>query len=71
MVGPGGQGREAVGCQAACRRRLACVRGGKPAETFSPADLAYHVQTALIMGMWSLKQGKVARFDAANQTILM
>ena len=50
---------------------LDCVRGAKPAETFSPADLAYHVQTALIMGMWSLKQGKVARFDAANQKILM
>ncbi|MGE5607738.1 MAG: Gfo/Idh/MocA family protein, partial [Bacillota bacterium] len=48
---------------AACRDR------SKP--TFSPADLAYHVQTALIMAAWSQRQGKVARFDAEKQQIVM
>jgi len=50
---------------------LDACRARKPADTFAPMDLAYHVQTALIMGMWSLKQGKVARFDAAKGEIVM
>jgi predicted dehydrogenase len=39
----------------------ACRKGSQ--DTFSPADLAYHTQTALLMGAWSQKQGKIARFD--------
>ena len=49
---------------------LDCCRAKDP-KTNSPADLAYHVQTALIMGSWSLKQGKVAKFDAGKQQIVM
>jgi len=39
-------------------------------KTWSPADLAYHVQTALIMGFLALRQGKVAKFDAEKQQIV-
>ena len=46
------------------------VRAGKQ-DTFSPGDLMYAVQTALIMGAWALKQGKVAKFDAEKQQIVM
>lgn len=34
-------------------------------ETWSSADMAYHVQTALQMGMWGLRDEKVAKFDSA------
>jgi hypothetical protein len=34
-------------------------------------DLAYHVQTALQMGMLSLRDGKMSRFDAANEKIVL
>jgi predicted dehydrogenase len=40
-------------------------------QTFSPADLAYHVQTALIMASLAMRQGKVVRFDAAKQQIVL
>jgi hypothetical protein len=49
---------------------LDCCRAGSQ-DTFSPVDLAYRVQTALIMGMWSLRQGKTARFDTAEQKIII
>lgn len=49
---------------------LSCCRSRSQA-TWSPADLACHVQTALIMAAWSLRQGKVARFDAESKTIVM
>ena len=49
---------------------LDCCRQRKQ-ETLSPMDLAYHVQTALQMGMFSLRDGKAARFDAANEKILL
>ena len=49
---------------------LDCCRAKDP-KTNSPADMAYHVQTALIMGSWSLKQGKVAKFDAGKGEIVM
>jgi predicted dehydrogenase len=52
------------------RNLLSCCRA-RDQKTWSPADLAYHVQTALIMAAWSLKQGKVAKFDAAKQKIVM
>ncbi|MCP4639855.1 MAG: Gfo/Idh/MocA family oxidoreductase [bacterium] len=47
-----------------------CIRAGDQ-ETASPADLAYYTQTALIMGMWALRDGKTARFDTENEQILM
>jgi predicted dehydrogenase len=49
---------------------LACCRSGKK-ETQSPMDLAYHVQTAMQMGMLGLTQGKVAKFDAAKEQIVL
>ncbi len=49
---------------------LTCCRN-RDQKTWSPAGLAYHVQTALIMAAWSLRQGKVAKFDAAEQRIPM
>jgi hypothetical protein len=33
-------------------------------------DLAYHVQTALQMGMLSLRESEVARFDAQQDKIV-
>jgi len=49
---------------------LTCCRN-RDQKTWSPADLAYHVQTALIMAAWSLRQGKVATFDAGEERIVM
>jgi len=49
---------------------LDCCRERKK-ETLSPMELAYHVQTALQMGMLSLRQGKAARFDAAGEKIVL
>jgi hypothetical protein len=34
-------------------------------------DLAYHVQTALQMGMLGLQEGKVAKFDPDAERILL
>jgi predicted dehydrogenase len=39
--------------------------------TWSPADLAYYTQTALIMGMLAWRQGKAVKFDPANEQILL
>ncbi len=47
----------------------ACRKGSQ--ETLSPVDLAYHVQTALIMGYWSYRQSKVAKFDREREQIVM
>jgi predicted dehydrogenase len=52
------------------RTFLACCRSGDR-NTPSPMDLAFHVQTALQMGMLGLRQGKVARFDAEKEQIVM
>ena len=49
---------------------LDCSRAHKQ-ETNSPADLAYYVQTPLIMAMMALRQGKVAKFDAQKQEIVL
>jgi len=49
---------------------LACCRS-RQINTLSPMDLAYHVQTALQMGMLGLRQGKVARFDKTKETIIL
>jgi predicted dehydrogenase len=40
-------------------------------DTLSTMDLAYHVQTALQMGMLGLQEGKVAKFDAEQEEILL
>ncbi len=40
-------------------------------RTLSPMDLAYRVQTALIMGYLSLRENKVAGFDAEKQRIAL
>ena len=48
---------------------LACCRTRKTPE--SPIDLGYHVQTALQMGMLSLRERKVARFDATAEKIVL
>ncbi len=52
------------------RNFLNCCRTQKT-ETASPMDLAYHVQTALQMGMVGWKEGKVARFDPAQERIIL
>jgi len=49
---------------------LACCRSRKQ-RTFSPIDLACHVQAALNMAMLSLRSGKAARFDAAKGRIVL
>lgn len=49
---------------------LDCCRS-RNQHTLSPMDLAYHVQTALQMGMLSLREGKTARFDTLQQKILL
>ena len=52
------------------RKFLDCCRQ-RNKETLSPMDLAYHVQTALQMGMLSLRDGKAARFDATAEKIVL
>jgi predicted dehydrogenase len=49
---------------------LDCCRTDQP-RTLSPMDLAYHVQTALQMGMLALRDEKVAKFDPANEHIVL
>lgn len=39
--------------------------------TASPMSLAYHTQTALVMGMLAWRAGKTARFDPARQSIIV
>lgn len=49
---------------------IACSKAGDP-NTSSPAELAYHVQTALIMAFLSLREGKAVRFDHANEALIV
>lgn len=49
---------------------LNCCRE-RQRNTLSTMDLAYHVQTALQMGMLGLQECKVARFDAGREKILL
>jgi predicted dehydrogenase len=49
---------------------LDCCRS-RNHDTLSPVELAYHVQTALQMGMLGLQESKVARFDAGQETIVL
>jgi len=47
---------------------LNCVKTRETPE--ANVDLAYHVQTALQMGMLSLRSGKAIKFDAENEKII-
>ncbi len=49
---------------------LDCCRAGKK-DTYSPADLAYYAQTALIMGVLAHREGKIAKFDADREKIIL
>ena len=49
---------------------IACSKAGDQ-NTSSPVELAYHVQTALIMAFMSLREGKAVRFDPANETMII
>lgn len=49
---------------------LDCCRRGNT-NTYSPAQLAYHVQTALIMGMISSRTGAITAFDTAREEIVV
>ena len=46
-----------------------CCLSRQP-QTWSPADLACYVQTALIMGMLAYRNGKTVKFDAAKEEIV-
>lgn len=48
---------------------LECCRTRK--KTLCDIDLAYHVQTALQMGVLSLRENKVARFDPEREEIIL
>jgi hypothetical protein len=52
------------------QRFLNCCRH-RQKDTYSTAELAYHTQTALIMGMLALRESKVARFDSAQDKIML
>lgn len=52
------------------RHFLECCRT-RQRETWSTMDLAYRVQTTLIMGMFSLRSDKVALFDAKTEKIVL
>lgn len=47
-----------------------CARRGDP-NTYSPIDLAYRTQTALIMGMLAFRNGRTARFDTNREDIVL
>ena len=52
------------------RNLVAAHRQGRQ-ETLSPIDLAYHVQAAMIMGIWAFREQTAARFDPAAQKIIL
>ena len=52
------------------RNLVAAHRQGRQ-DTFSPIDLAYHVQTAMVMGMWAFREQTAARFDRAAEKIIL
>lgn len=52
------------------RKFITCCRK-RDTETLSPMDLAFHVQTALQMGMLGLRSGNVARFDPEQYKIIL
>ena len=52
------------------RNLVECHRAGRQ-DTFSPIELTYRVQTALIMGMLAFRAGTTAKFDAAKEEIIV
>jgi predicted dehydrogenase len=48
---------------------LACCRTRE--QPYCPIDLSCHVQTPLQMGILALREGKVARFDAVQEKIVL
>ena len=52
------------------RNLIECCRT-RTKDTFSPADLAYYTQTALIMGMLAFRKNKTARFDPVREAIVI
>lgn len=48
---------------------LECCRTGQP--PYCPVDLAYHVQTALQMATLAMRAGKTAKFDRAQEAIVI
>ena len=61
------QGEDFVGYW---QKFISCCRS-RQQDTLSPMDLAYHVQTALQMGMLGLRASKVALFDPAQEKIVL
>lgn len=51
------------------RNLIDCVLTGNH-QTSSDVDLAYHTQTALLMGMASLRDERTVKFDADKETII-
>ncbi|NLH15737.1 MAG: Gfo/Idh/MocA family oxidoreductase [Phycisphaerae bacterium] len=52
------------------RNLVQCHRQGRQ-DSFSPIDLAFSVQTALIMGMLALREQTAAKYDAVKQQIVL
>jgi predicted dehydrogenase len=52
------------------RKFAECCRN-RDVNTESPAQRAYHAQTALIMGYLALREGKTVRFDTEKETLVM
>ncbi len=52
------------------KKFLDCCRT-RQRDTLSPMDLAYRVQTPLQMGMLGLQEGKIAKFDTNQETIVL
>jgi len=48
---------------------LACIRSGEP--PYSDAERGYQVQTAMNMGILSLRERKLVRFDAEHERIVL
>ena len=48
---------------------LDCVKSRE--KPFSPIDIGVRVHAPLIMGIRSFREDKVAKFDKANQAIVM
>lgn len=51
------------------KRFLDCCRTRE--QTYCPMDLAYPVQTAVQMSILAMRSGKTARFDPAQEKIVL
>ena len=52
------------------RNLITCVKEGRQ-DTWSPVDLAYRTQTALLMGNMSMREGKTVHFDPQKEEIVL